>query len=154
MQNDLSAAEILAETRAIKESIDVTAYVSVGISASPDARGVVQGVCYPDGVGGRGNQPQFYVYADTFREVLKILAEGWAERAATYRADTIKKMAVSIIQITYELGECSDNALRGAGFDASEVKRFSGAACEMANSMAERGPFTVLTLNNSNEAAR
>lgn len=153
MEQDLSPAEIVAAIRTLGLEVGPRAYCSVSISTSSDSRGSVMGVCYPDGMGYDKNRPQFYVYADTFRDVVAKLTEGWCERSEIYRADTIKKMAVTIITITYDIGECSDNALRGSGFDASEVKRFSAAACELANTMAERGPFTVLTLDNSNEAA-
>jgi hypothetical protein len=151
-EQDLSPAEIVTAIRAFSSEVGPRTYCSVSISTSGDSRGVVMGVCYPDGMGYDKNRPQFYVYGNTFRDVVAKLSEGWAERCKIYYAETIKRMAVTIITITYDIGECSDNALRGSGFDASEVKRFSAAACELANTMADRGPFTVLTLDNSNEA--
>lgn len=148
-EQDISPAEIMA---ALKAQVGEKSYVSVNITLSEYAHSKpeMHGAVYPAGLCGGG---QIRVEADTWRDLIATMNAKWEEVRNTYENETRRRMALAIIETTYAIGECSDNALRGQGFTADEVKRLSATACELANSMAERGPFTVLTLDNSNEVA-
>jgi hypothetical protein len=152
IEQDLSPAEIFAALAALKAEVGPKAYISVSVTLAEgeNSKPEIHGCVYPTGIlgGGRMNMK-----GESWRDLIAAMNAKWEAARATYENETRRRMALAIIEITYSIGECSDNALRGHGFDASEVKRFSAAACELANTMAERGPFTVLTLNNSNEAA-
>lgn len=148
MQPDLTVSEIIAALSALRAEVGPKCYATVGISARDTG---VSGCCYPNDL---MNGEQFYVTGATFREVIEKLNAGWAERSATYHRETVKKMALAIISITQDIGECSDAALRGSGFDAKDVQRFGVEACDLANEMAGRGPFSILIhAANANEAA-
>ena len=151
-EQDLTPAEICAALVTLKAQIGDNAYLSVTVSLSDSAfsKPSMYGSVYPTGLCGGG---QMRVESDTWRGLVAEMTSKWEEARHTYENETMRRMALAIIETTYALGECSDNALRGQKFSADEVKRFSAAACELASTMADRGPFTVLTLDNSNEAA-
>lgn len=99
-----------------------------------------------DSVGG-GN---FLIYADTWRDLLTKCEEKWAEFSERHAANLIREMALAIIDITADHGECSDAALR-AKFDAADVMRFGERACEQATEMASNGPFSIVSLSGAND---
>lgn len=96
----------------------------------------------------------FDVGAETFGELLEVVAAKWAEYETRHRAATIRKMALAIIRITSEFGECTDAALRNCGeFDAGQVNALGQEACSVADDMADKGPFSIVTLGGANAEA-
>jgi hypothetical protein len=107
---------------------------------------------YPKGLTGVGSREQFDARADTYRELLAALREAWASRADAYAATTLRAMALKIIEITADIGECTDAALR-ADFDAKDVERFAAIAADTANTLAAGGPFEVIVTSGANSNA-
>jgi hypothetical protein len=96
----------------------------------------------------------FRVNGDTWSELFKALTDKWAEYEAQHRAETIRKMALAIIRITAELGECTDAALRNCGeFDPGQVNAYGEKACADANEIAGKGPFSIVVMGGANAEA-
>lgn len=77
---------------------------------------------YSKGLCQSANDGHFRVEADTFTEVFRKLTAKWTEYEAQYRAETIRMMALAIIRITAELGECTDAALRNCAIHFSRIR--------------------------------
>lgn len=104
----------------------------------------------PSGFG--SDTETFFVHADTWRELLDLTAAKLAEHADLHAANTIRSMALKIIEITADQGECTDAALR-AEFDAGDIRRHGEAACAAATEMANNGPFSIVKLSGANDRA-
>lgn len=92
------------------------------------------------------------VEAANYNDLLAALEAAWAEHSDLYAANTIREMALAIISITADLGECTDAALR-AKFDGADVTRYGDRACEAATEMASNGPFSIVKLSGANDIA-
>jgi hypothetical protein len=57
---------------------------------------------------------------------------------------TIRKMALAIIDVTEDQGECPEASLRLRDFLPRDILRYHAEACELATKMAAGGPFAVL----------
>ena len=82
-------------------------------------------------------------------DVIPALREAWAEHEALHASNTIKAMAIAIIRLTAELGECTDSALR-VEFDQTQIDRHGDAAAELATEMGANGPFSIVRLGAGN----
>lgn len=108
---------------------------------------------YPYGITGSSFKEDGYlrVEADTLSELIEKLRSEWGKFSETHNARVVRKMALAIIRITAELGECTDAALRNE-FDAGQVNRFGERACADANEMAGKGPFAIVVRGGANGA--
>lgn len=107
-------------------------------------------------VGAQGGYPAettFRVEADSFEELIDNIRNKWAEHSDEYARQTTSAMALEIIRLTDELGECSDAALRAGEFTYSDVAKFGAAACVRAAEMASKGPFSIVTVSGANAKA-
>lgn len=91
------------------------------------------------------------VEADDWAEAFAKLHEAWDEARKDGQSKLIKSMAIAIIRLTDERGECTDQMLR-AEFDAGDVTAFMDRAIERADEMAANGPFIVRRVAESNAA--
>lgn len=99
----------------------------------------------------RNSELNFTVRANTFAALLKAVQDKWAAHSGDHEKRTVRKMALAIIRITAELGACTDAALRNCGeFDAGQIARFGSQACEDANEIAGKGPFTITHAGKAN----
>ena len=151
-QADLTHAEARAAFRAFAANIGSKAAVYISLNAENHAR--VDDLCaaiYPEGLLGKG---RVEAAGSTYRELLLDCAVVWAERSDLHATNTIREMALKIISITADQGECTDAALR-ATFDAADVARYGERSCAQATEMASNGPFSIVKLSgaNQNEAA-
>jgi hypothetical protein len=106
---------------------------------------------YSRGIGGPGGNMDFTIEGDEWGEMYKAVADKWDEYEAKHRSETIRKMALSIIRITAELGECTDAALRNCGeFDPGQVRAYGEHACSDANEIAGKGPFSIVVKGGAN----
>lgn len=95
--------------------------------------------------------PEFKVYSDSFADLFSFIQSKWIEHQAAYRAKTIRKMALEIIRITAEQGQCTDAALRGIWqFSDEDVTTYGALACEDANKIANNGPFSIVVNGGAN----
>jgi hypothetical protein len=112
---------------------------------------IFEAAIYPRGIGS-AERCALRVAAADLDELFEKLTAGWAECSARYRAETVRKMALRIINLTAENGECTDAALRGDVFSAGDVKMFGAEACEEANRIAAKGPFSIVSIKGANAA--
>lgn len=148
-QPDLTHTEALVAFGELAKAIGPKAEVYPGLNVIRHSLGcALHTAVYPAGILGKG---VFHVKADTYRETLAKIEADWEERGSTYIAKTVREMALAIIAITADQGECTDAALR-AQFDASDVTKFGERACEQATEMASNGPFSIVKLSGANDA--
>ena len=142
-------SEIQAGCRALAEKVGPKSYVNLNIT-----NGYTSASLYTKGlIGDPEDVSAFAVFAHNFTDpaaALRELEEKWlAERVA--RSDRIvEQMALSIIRLTAEFGECTDAALRAEY--GQNVAELGAAALERANSMAANGPFSIRTTQSANAA--
>lgn len=126
-------------------------YVSLNTASWRSDEGSLFASVYPRGLSS-SEEMAFQVSADEGEDLLKKLRDGWAQHSARHRAELIRKMALRIINITAENGECTDAALRGEVFTEADVRLYGDDACEEANRIAARGPFSIITIRGANAA--
>lgn len=147
----MTPKEIKAELNNLRAAVGIKAYADVTVKAAEYWEDeVVVAVLYPFGI---GSSQEGYVRftAPDFAGAIKGLADEWETRKTKHRAAIIKKMALAVIRITTENGECTDAALRNE-FDAGEVLSLCDEACALADEMAGRGPFKVKKARGANAA--
>lgn len=147
---DLTAREARPLFRAIAERIgpDSSVYASLEVSRYRDEGSLCASV-YPKGIGNGGLA--FSCYAETWRELVDAVNAKWAEFSDEHTRRLIQDMALEIIRITAEMGQCTDAALRAGKFSPGDVARYSAQAAEKANEMAAGGPFSVVTVGGNGE---
>lgn len=94
----------------------------------------------------------FEVAANDFDELLTAIKDKWDAYKEIHRLRTIRNMAIAIIRITAEQGECTDAALRADVFSGEEVARHGPEACVEANKIAANGPFAIKLAAKANAA--
>lgn len=149
----MTPKEIQAALIAIRNDVGPKAYISLDVGVddfNPKPIEPVTGVLYPHGVAGRDGG-YLNVKGASFEDVIQKLRDGWAAYRDRHRQQQTRRMALAIIRLTDELGECTDAALREE-FDAGEVKSLGEDACALANTMAGKGPFAIKTMRGANAA--
>lgn len=136
--------------RSFQSKIGPRANVSTFINSGEN--GPLYAAVYPTGNYSKG--AVFSVHAETFSELLAAVTAKWAEYEEAHRVRTIRKMALAIIRITAELGECTDAALRNCGeFDPGQISAYGEQACADANDIAGKGPFSIVVMGGANAEA-
>ena len=148
---ELTARELHSRVVALKAEIGPEAWVQIAVNDGRSDK-PLRGTIYAFGIG-KQSGPSFACEADTFAEVIDSLVNGWAGFQVEHARRVTADLALEIIRITDEMGECSDAALRGAKFSVGDVIRFGVAACAKANEMAGRGPFSIVTIAGANGRA-
>ncbi len=121
----------------------------IDVSIRPNgSRFPIEGVIYPFGI---TKSTAIRIQAEDWPEAVTLLNERWNDSRDGLQAQTIKTMALAIIRLTDEHGECTDQMLR-AEFDAGDVTAFMDRAIERADTMASNGPFSVRRVSQSNAA--
>jgi len=135
--------EIRAQLAALKAEVGSKAEVSftVGLDSPP-----AYVYLAPYGLLGK---PTLIERGNSFEECFEKITSRWRECAESHRAEIVKRIALAIIRLTAELGECSDAALR-VEFDSTEVSRYGQEACELADKMAANGPFKIVATAGDN----
>lgn len=90
---------------------------------------------------------------DSLEEVVPAITAAWEEHKELHAANTTKAMAIAVIRLTTELGECTDAALR-CEFTAQEITDYGNAAADLATEMGGRGPFRIVHLTGANDAGQ
>lgn len=136
----------------IKRQISAKAdlYISLNL-VTYESTDLLTASVYPEGLCG-DRETNFSVHGKTFEELLDNLKEDWARRSESFGAHVITAMALAVIRITDDQGECTDASLVYAGFDKEKITKYSKKAATKANNMAAGGPFKVI-LGKVNEAA-
>lgn len=148
--SQMTPLAIRGALRAIAGEAGPAAWADLSVSTEHPDESAVRGVLYPQGIAaghcihGRG---------PGFAEALDDLRSNWAQARSLADTNSIRRMAVAIIEITGDQGECSDAALRGAGFDQGQIARLGALACSEATRLAAGGPFRIIALTGANAEA-
>ena len=89
----------------------------------------------------------------SLEEVVPAITAEWEKHKELHAANTIKSMAIAIIRLTTELGECTDASLR-CEFAAMEIDEYGNAAADLATEMGGRGPFRIVRLTGANDVGQ
>lgn len=135
----------LAEIRA-EGSKNAYVSISIAVSGTRDGNTVIASF-YPEDLTGRHHVDG---RGEGFAEAIEDLRRNWDAAKALADKNTIRKMALAIIEITGDQGECSDAALRGAGFYQPQIDRIGFLACAEATRLAAGGPFSIVSTVGAN----
>ncbi|WP_332763999.1 hypothetical protein [Phenylobacterium sp.] len=149
MTKDFTIAEALDAFDTFAASVGAKAACNATLGAHRRAGLLVHAFFQPQGSG--ISAPGFLIYGTSWRDLLANCEAKWAEFADTHSANLIREMALRIIALTADQGECTDAALR-AEFDAADIARYGESACAQATEMASNGPFSIVTLSGANDA--
>lgn len=148
--SQMTPIAIRGALRAIAGEAGPAAWADLSVSIEHPDESAVRGVLYPQGIAaghcihGRG---------PGFAEALDDLRRNWAQARALADRNSIRRMALAIIEITGGQGECSDAGLRGAGFDQEQIARLGALACSEATRLTAGGPFRIIAMTGANAAA-
>lgn len=137
------------QKRLSKLAADIGNKARVSLSVTHSNRHPVSAVLYTD----FPNDPIIRVTSDEWADAVEKLERGWAEFQARHDHEMTQRMAVAIIRETDEIGECTDAALRCGQFSASDISKYGEAACQKANEMAGKGPFSIVRAADKVNAA-
>lgn len=143
----MTPQEIAAECRAIAESFNPKADVSVRISnrGGPKPIGLI---CYPFGIGGTGDT--IYVTAASFEEGFAELREQIVATRAAYDEKLVRRMVQVILENADDRGHVFESALRTVA-SAEEIERLAPLALEAVCDLLKRPSFTIV--HDAREAA-
>lgn len=142
----MTPKDIQTALNMLRKRIGGDAYVSVDITYGNEPP--ISGCIYPRGI---TKSNRIGIKADDWPEAITKLNEAWNESRERLQDDLIKRMALAIIRLTEECGECTDQMLR-ADFGHGDVTAYLERAVEMADKMAANGPFSVRRISASNVA--
>jgi hypothetical protein len=145
---DMEPKQITEALSALAADVGPCADISIHVCHD---REKPSGSLYVYGVAASRRDGHLFVSGDTFEAVIAALCDAWEKHKEDHKAKTIRNMALAIIRLTLEFGQCSDSALR-AEFDAGSVARWGDDACAMADQMASMGPFKIVQLAGANAA--
>lgn len=138
----MTPAQAREKFKAFEAALGPDAWVSVSLNWSlfePDEEPLKVSV-YPSGV----KDFAFAVMAPSFDQLFERLSEKWEQHKVKHDAEMIRKIALEIIKITADRGECTPAALRQASFSKRDIERYGKAACADADEIAGKGPFTIV----------
>lgn len=142
----MTPLEIQAEAEKFRLEIGEHAWLSVGIGSRGMAEKPCTATLYADGI---TKDRTLGVDAVDWPDLFVVLRATWSSRQVEIRHKTIRKMAMEVIRLTAEFGECTDAALRQT-FRADEIKRYAADAIKDANDMAVNGPFDITFMPQPN----
>jgi hypothetical protein len=141
----MTPTEIKDALKLLNGRVGPGCYVDVTITGASYDKTVIAGTILQHG--GKSSR----VVADDWQEVIRLMTEAVVNGRDAFQAALIKNMALAIIRLTDEHGECTDSMLRSE-FDAGDVTAFLDRALERADAMAGNGPFSVRRVAGSNAA--
>lgn len=145
----MTPTEARAAFLAFEREVGPNADVMMSFNRHSDSTRALHVSVYPSGIA--KDDLSFRVDADDWDELLAAVRAKWDEHKDRHRSQTIRKMALEIIRITADLGECTDAALRDR-FNAGEIRAYGKDACADANTIAGKGPFTIKAMKGANAA--
>lgn len=95
-------------------------------------------------------------HAFTFDEALMEMEAEYNAQKDARDVATVEKIALAIIRITNDIGECTDVALRtdtGLNLDKATIARLGEQAVVVAYKMASRGPFRIINTDLNDNGA-
>lgn len=148
----MTPKEFRKELKALRLSIGPDAWVSAGINSvewSAERDATLECSVHPHGL--TRSTGSFHLYAEEWEPLLTAVKAKWAEYQAEYGKQTTRKIALAIIRITADLGQCTDAALRDE-FTPALIKMYGKDAVADANKIAANGPFEIVKTHGANGA--
>jgi hypothetical protein len=143
----MTPKEIVAERLRCMKVIGGRADIFIHIGRSVEQP--LSAMCYLNGIV-HSDDRRFGVDAVEWDELFEKLMDRWREYESKYLAETVRKMALEIIKITAERGECTEAALRACcDFTPDQVDSMLDRAIDDANKIAANGPFTVRRMSGN-----
>ena len=138
-----------AKLAALHDEVGPKAYISITVRADR-----LSGSLYTHGIAPSRDTPDAFDVWSDLRDPIAIVDDlhaKWLAERERRCGRTLERMALEIIRLTAEFGECTDAALR-AEFDPKSIADLAGKAVERANEMASNGPFSIRTTALANAA--
>jgi len=129
-------AELLGQNASVRVAVSKYSRAHYEVNVSLEAVGVPYKVFFAP------TWAEAFAQASTFAASLHVVS----------RNTLIRTMALAIIELTDEHGECSAIRLTGKGFSTANIAAYHQAACVRAGEMAMGAPFAVLRLGDLGEA--
>ena len=130
--------EMHADIVALKDEIDGKADVYFTVCASGGPHISV----YPNGLGLSGSI-RFFREGFDFDDLLAKARAWWVEKSEKVHAETVRRMALAIMETHLDRGDCDDASLRAKGFTQQQIDQFGTTACAEAEKLADSGPFSI-----------
>ena len=146
LTDSMTAADLVTRVIALRQSVGPKAEIYLSTSA---------GICAPDAArcvfmsirptGEYGSDALYFTFqAATWPDAFA-QAETWARNwEITSRENTIRSMALAVIEITDRDGNCAEQVLLNRKFTREQVLEFHEAACARAGEMCAGAPFSVV----------
>lgn len=134
----MTVAEVQAELAVLRKEFPKTAYINADVYGDRvTVRVYPKEITGADCVKGEAKSDFAEAFAD--------LRAKWAKRKASDDVEMIRSMALEIIRITAERGQCDAFALRADKFSQEDVDTYGERAVADANEIASNGPFSIIT---------
>lgn len=139
-------SEILDGLKVLTAEVGPTALANVYLAHGDYMSGHAAATLRPEGTLGK---VALSVKFTAWDEILPGLRAAWEEHRDLHENNVIKTMAIAVITLTAEHGECSDSALR-AEFSQQEIDRYGDRAAALATDMGGNGPFEIVRYGAGN----
>lgn len=146
----LSVFAIRDELAEIASEAGPNAWIDASINPGRPEATLVSATLYPSGLAERH---VIHGRGICFASAIADLRMKWEADRIRIDRNLVRRIALSVIEITADQGECTDAALRGAGFSQAQIARLGGLACEEASRLAAGGPFSIITSGGANTDA-
>jgi hypothetical protein len=133
--------ELLAFQGVMGPKAEIFASIDLRYSKTISISGYPQGIC---------KSCAFRIEADDWPEAIDLAKAEWAKSAERFQLRMVAEMALEIIKVTADLGQCTDAALCGEKWTREDVARYGAEACVKANEMAANGPFSIAPADKAN----
>lgn len=148
MTKDFTHTEASEVFRALSRGFGAKCIISVVLVGDYQTEpGALSAFVRPNG---SGSDVYFFRCADNYRDLLEKCREALAKHSDLHASTIIREMALKIIDITADLGDCTDAALR-ATFDAADIARYGERACAEATEIAGLAPFEIIPVAAAND---
>lgn len=139
-------SEVLSAMKDLTDEVGAKALATVLLMNGDHTVGSASATLYPNGMLGK---VQLSVKFTSWEEIVPSLRAAWEKHADLHANNVIKAMAVAVITLTAEQGECSDSALR-AEFTQQDIDRYGDRAASLATEMGGNGPFEIVRYGAGN----
>lgn len=151
MKAPMTAQEFRVSMGSFEREIGQHALVSATVGASYLSGKDDPPICvviYPRGI---SCGSALRCHANDWDEANVVMRAVWSQEASKQRVEAIRDMALEIIKFTHETGACSDSQLR-LRFSDRHVRELGAEACDVAEIMAGKAPFSITKTAKSNAA--
>lgn len=141
----MKSTEVYSALNELQKRVGPNAYVTLSITAKNGA--TVNVSIYPRGIL-RSGEP-IRAEGSSFEAALTAANNVWNDYHAKFHRDTIRRMALKIVDLTHANGTCERSALR-MDFTDDTIKQLGDEACALAGEMAAGAPYSIIDRAKSN----